>query len=197
VLPLPSLAVLFVSPPALEDDSLLDAIADWSGACLIMGGILVRAWAAGYAAGQAWPEPLATRRLTTSGPYAYVRNPVPLANGLIGVGVVVLAENALGLVVVPAVLIAISRLTISVEEEALHHRFGATYAEYCRQVPRWIPRRRAVPSTVPSQGRSMDRPVPADRFAWDGLRSEWPATLNAILLAYVAETSEHLPHLFS
>jgi protein-S-isoprenylcysteine O-methyltransferase Ste14/membrane-associated phospholipid phosphatase len=192
-----SLAVLFVTPPALEEDSLLDAMADWSGAWLIVVGILLRAWAAGYAAGQTWPESLATRRLTTRGPYGYVRNPVALANCLIGVGVIVLAENAPGLVVVPAVLIAISRLTISVEEEALLHRFGEVYAEYCRHVPRWIPRMRPAPSIAPPMGRSADRSGPVDRFAWDGLRSEWPATLNAILLAYVAETSEHLPHLFS
>lgn len=84
-----------------------------------------------------WDPP---RRLVLSGPYRYVRN--PMISGviflLLGEALVLLSrphfEWALIFFAINAVYIPL------LEEPQLKHRFGAAYAEYCRHVPRLVPR---------------------------------------------------------
>lgn len=86
-----------------------------------------------------WDPP---RRLVVRGPYRYVRN--PMISGvllvLLGEAMVLLSGPHLvwALIVAGANLVYIPLL----EEPALHDRFGEDYAEYCRHVPRLLPRLR-------------------------------------------------------
>ena len=86
-----------------------------------------------------WDSP---RRLVVQGPYWYVRNPM-----ISGVLLVLLGESAL-LLSVPhliwtLIFFAINAVYIPlIEEPVLKARFGAEYDEYCRQVPRLLPRLR-------------------------------------------------------
>ena len=79
-------------------------------------------------------------RLIIEGPYRYVRNPM-----LIGVILFLVAE-ALWLASWPilvwaAVFTAVNALYFPLSEEpALLKRYGEPYAQYCRNVPRWLPR---------------------------------------------------------
>jgi protein-S-isoprenylcysteine O-methyltransferase Ste14 len=86
-----------------------------------------------------WDPP---RRLVLHGPYRYVRNPM-----ISGVVFVVFGE-ALVLLSRPHLTWALTFLAINLlyipllEEPQLKGRFGADYVEYCRHVPRLIPRLR-------------------------------------------------------
>jgi protein-S-isoprenylcysteine O-methyltransferase Ste14 len=91
--------------------------------------------------GQGTPAPFdAPRRVVAVGPYKYVRNPMYLG------GLALLAAFGLYLrspaVVVFAFLwaLAVHLGVVYLEEPDLRRRFGASYDEYCRAVPRWIPR---------------------------------------------------------
>lgn len=82
------------------------------------------------------------RRLVISGPYRFVRNPMytGFAIALIGEA---LAYPHLTRVLLIELLTFVALATLSVtthEEPALRRKFGEPYANYCRNVHRWIPR---------------------------------------------------------
>jgi protein-S-isoprenylcysteine O-methyltransferase Ste14 len=86
-----------------------------------------------------WDPP---RRLVVRGPYRYVRN--PMISGV----VFVLFGEALVLLSRPHLTWALIFLAANfvyiplLEETGLRERFGDSYSEYCRRVPRLIPRLR-------------------------------------------------------
>jgi protein-S-isoprenylcysteine O-methyltransferase Ste14 len=94
-----------------------------------------------------WDPP---RELVVRGPYRYVRNPM-----ISGVLLVLLGE-ALVLRSRPHFLWACTFFAINavyiplLEEPDLEHRFGESYREYCRHVPRLFPRLRPWSRTEPS-----------------------------------------------
>ena len=82
-----------------------------------------------------------TRKLVVSGPYAYVRNPM-----LSGVFLILLAEalavQSWVIALWFVLFVAINAVYFPLSEEpGLRRRFGAEYEEYCRNVPRFLPRR--------------------------------------------------------
>ncbi len=87
-----------------------------------------------------WDPP---SRLVVRGPYRYVRNPMisGVVFGLFGEALILLSR--------PHFMWAVIFLGINfvyiplLEEPQLAGRFGADYVEYCRHVPRLIPRLRA------------------------------------------------------
>lgn len=86
-----------------------------------------------------WDPP---RDLVVRGPYRYVRNPM-----ISGVVFVLFGESLVLLSAAHAVwagvFLAINLVYIPfVEEPQLERRFGASYLEYCRNVPRVLPRPR-------------------------------------------------------
>lgn len=86
-----------------------------------------------------WDPP---QRLVVSGLYRYVRNPMitGVALVLFGEAALLLSRAHLGWALAFVALNAI--LIPAVEEPQLARRFGEPYREYCRNVPRLIPRRR-------------------------------------------------------
>jgi protein-S-isoprenylcysteine O-methyltransferase Ste14 len=82
----------------------------------------------------------ATQHLVVSGLYRFVRNPM-----YVGVATCLAAEAALfrstDLVIELAlVLIGVHLFVCFYEEPTLTERYGQEYAEYKRNVPRWLPR---------------------------------------------------------
>jgi protein-S-isoprenylcysteine O-methyltransferase Ste14 len=76
-----------------------------------------------------------------TGPYRYVRNPIYLAALLVVVGEAWLFMS-LPLLAYAGVMAVFCHLFVTgYEERALSRRFGSSYQEYRRTVPRWIPRR--------------------------------------------------------
>ena len=102
------------------------------GLWIVIAGLLIRLWANGYA--------VKTEKLTSSGPYAFIRHPLYFGTMLIVIGFVfILKAHTPGAILV--VLIgAIYYRTIQKEEKMLIERFGAAYEDYRRSVPLLWPR---------------------------------------------------------
>jgi protein-S-isoprenylcysteine O-methyltransferase Ste14 len=96
--------------------------------------------------GRGTPAPIAPpRNLVVVGFYRYVRNPmyVGFFAGWVGLWVVFGRASRGALVVALVALAAVVLFVKFYEEPTLRKMFGADYEEYCRNVPRWIPRTRA------------------------------------------------------
>ena len=81
--------------------------------------------------------------LTTSGPYAWTRNPLYLGSFFLGVGFGVMSGSwiAAGVIILPSFFIYPH--VIRREEEHLSRLFPGAFEEYSRRVPRFLPRLRA------------------------------------------------------
>ncbi len=83
-----------------------------------------------------WSPP---RRLVTTGPYRYVRNPM-----IIGVISIIIGEsllyNSIAVLIWAVVFFAINSINFEFfEERRLETRFGESYLDYKESVPKWIP----------------------------------------------------------
>jgi hypothetical protein len=112
----------------------------WSLA-LVVPGLWLRGYAAGYVK--------KNQELTTTGPYAYVRNPLYLGSILIAAGFAVALESWLVGLALAVMFVAIYVPVIASEERFLRATFPA-FEDYCQRVPRLIPR--LSPARTPGAG---------------------------------------------
>lgn len=111
---------------AVPDDGLMP----W-GILIMAAGIAMRLWSNGYA--------IKMDKLTTSGPYALVRNPLYVGTGLIVLGAMVMFKLLwVGVIFFAFVALAYTR-TIRSEEKMLADKFGAAYLDYRAKVPAMWP----------------------------------------------------------
>jgi len=111
-----------------------------AGVGLTVIGLLFRTWASGHLEKE--------KKLTTSGPYRYMRNPLYFGNLLIGLGIVIGCQSwwILGCAFVvfgifyPAIILA--------EKKKMEELFPEEYAQYKRHVPLFFP---SYFSTFPRQ----------------------------------------------
>ena len=103
---------------------------------LVAPGLWLRAYAAGYVKKNA--------ELTTTGPYAYTRNPLYLGSMLIAFGFAAAAASWAILIALAVLFAAIYIPTIQSEETYLREHF-AGFDEYARKVPRLLPRLKPAP----------------------------------------------------
>ncbi len=85
------------------------------------------------------------QKLVVVGFYRYVRNPMYLGflAGWTGLWVVFGRASKTALEVAAVTVIAVTLFVWLYEEPTLRRMFGAEYEDYCRNVPRWLPRLRA------------------------------------------------------
>ncbi len=79
------------------------------------------------------------KTLTTTGPYAIVRNPIYIGNTLILVGTTLLAELAWFAPIMLLTCMITYSLVARYEERHLGEKYGTPYHEYLARVPRWAP----------------------------------------------------------
>lgn len=101
------------------------------GASVAAAGLVVRGLASGHVT--------KNEQLTTSGPYAYVRNPLYFGSIVIGAGFAVAARSWWIVVLIAVMFVAIYLPVIRDEERFLRGAFPE-YADYCGNVPRLLPR---------------------------------------------------------
>jgi protein-S-isoprenylcysteine O-methyltransferase Ste14 len=114
-----------------------------AGVVILVIGELSRFWGVSYAGpltrvtgGVGAPS------LVVTGPFSYVRNPLYVGNILMYVGVGIMAGALSPWLVLSAAVYFIFQysMIVSLEEEFLEKEFGEAYAEYRKNVPRFIPR---------------------------------------------------------
>ena len=85
---------------------------------------------------------LPPEELVVSGLYRYVRNPIYVGGCLILFGEALLFASA-GLLIYASAMFIFFNLMVHGEEASLRRKFGEAYEQYCKSVPRWIPRLKA------------------------------------------------------
>ena len=98
-------------------------------------GMALRGWAAGHLE--------KNQRLTTSGPFARVRNPLYLGSLLAGLGFAIAANNGLVLILIGVFFLFFYLPVVEEEERHLRDLFP-DYHQYRERVPKLIPRPRAA-----------------------------------------------------
>lgn len=92
--------------------------------------------------GQGTPAPIdAPKFLVTSNLYRMVRNPMYVGVVMVVVGEGLFLQSFAVLRYAAIGWLFFHLFVILYEEPTLRAKFGAEYEEYCRQVPRWIPRK--------------------------------------------------------
>ena len=107
---------------------------------LVLAGIALRLWAGTHLGAHGNAARAQAPQLATGGPYRFSRNPLYLSNLLVAAGLVLYA-HAFSVLVSALFILAILAhhiLLVRHEEAVLAQRFGAVYAAYRREVPRWI-----------------------------------------------------------
>jgi protein-S-isoprenylcysteine O-methyltransferase Ste14 len=146
----------------------------WSLA-LVVPGLLLRGYASGYVK--------KNRELTTTGPYAYVRNPLYLGSMLMAAGFALALLSWVVALVLAAGFALIYIPVIASEEHFLRSAFP-DFDAYAHSVPRLIPRLTvARPSAAqPSAGLSTRDAGSGFSFALYRKHREYNAFLGTILL---------------
>ena len=118
----------------------LQPLYSYGGGLLILAGVTVVVWAARLfqRAGTAIKPFEKSSALVTDGPYKCSRNPMYLGMVVALVGVGLLLGTISPFLVVPVFAWLIQRRFIQPEEAVLGRTFGSAYAEYKRQVRRWL-----------------------------------------------------------
>lgn len=127
-----AVAVLFIRSYWSGAGTVHEAIEE-AGLVLILVCVLGRAWATLYIGGRK------KRELVREGPYSITRNPLYLFSfiGVIGIGAG--AGSIAMALVLPAISYVVFRWVVAHEEAFLAARYGADYARYMREVPRFMP----------------------------------------------------------
>jgi hypothetical protein len=152
----------------------------------MIAGVAIRFWVIGYrkhgTSGRRGGG-IRSSELVTDGPYAYVRNPLYLANLVIASGVMIIFLNPWLILVLPF-LILHYYLIIRAEEHYLEQTFGDLYLSYKRRTPRLIP------TIWRRESDSRSR-----RFDWNQVvKKEKDLVLGVILTPIAIEVYEDILH---
>jgi protein-S-isoprenylcysteine O-methyltransferase Ste14 len=116
------------------------------GAALIALGVALVAWTVWlfHTTGKGTLAPFdPPKHLVVRGPYRHVRN--PMITGVVSIlSGEAIALRSPGLLLWAAIFLLLNVIYFPlIEEPSLRKRFGPSYDEYLRNVPRWLPRARA------------------------------------------------------
>jgi protein-S-isoprenylcysteine O-methyltransferase Ste14 len=103
-----------------------------AGAFIALIGLAIRAWAAGHLR--------KNQELTTSGPYAYTRNPLYLGTFLLGAGVATGGGTLWFVALFAGLYLAIYVPVMVAEADTMRQLFSEEYERYSGQVPLFVPR---------------------------------------------------------
>lgn len=93
-------------------------------------GLGLRAWASGHLAKD--------QQLATTGPYAYIRNPLYAGTLVVAAGIVIASRNLWLAVISPAIFLLVYLPAIELEEQHLRTMFPG-YTDYATRVHRFLP----------------------------------------------------------
>lgn len=135
-------------------------------------GEAIRTWSSGVI--------VKNKALATEGPYSLVRNPLYVGNFFIGLGVAVMNGNLMLVALFLAGFIPVYRALVAKEEKYLLEVYGETFEAYCRDVPRFVPRR--LPWPLPSAPYDATRMLRKHR-EWQAWLGVYAVTVFLLLRA--------------
>jgi protein-S-isoprenylcysteine O-methyltransferase Ste14 len=103
------------------------------------------------------------KTLTTTGPYAFIRNPIYIANTLLILGFCITTKLAWFVPILVTWCAVIYTLVVRYEEGHLLEKYGKPYLEYMKSVPRWFPR---------FDMKRTKRKKDVSSFFWPSMRAE-------------------------
>jgi protein-S-isoprenylcysteine O-methyltransferase Ste14 len=142
-----------------------------------LAGLALRAWASGCAGRHTRTAKIEAPRLVTDGPFAYLRNPIYAGTMCLGFGMAALIGDPRAYFLAALAFFFLYLSIVPAEEEHLSRQFGAAYARYWAEVPRFLPRLRPWPGRV------------RHAFHWRAMRGELGIALWAVGI-YVALLGE-------
>jgi protein-S-isoprenylcysteine O-methyltransferase Ste14 len=139
------------------------------GALTGVMGLWVRAYAAGYLHKQ--------EVLTVTGPYAYTRNPLYLGSAILALGAAIATRSWISAFILIVYFAVFYSVVMRREEKELRLRHGASFEEYARAVPLFIPRLTAA--------KSFTNPAGTVSFVQYKKNHEWQAAVGFLFLLFV------------
>ena len=119
-----AIVVVYLARPTLQ--SIL------SGTLAGVFGLCIRAYAAGYLHKK--------EVLTVTGPYAYTRNPLYLGSAILALGAGIATRSLISVLLLIVYFALFYSIVMQREANELYIRHGASFEEYARAVPLFIPR---------------------------------------------------------
>ncbi len=112
------------------------------GLLLMIVGEAIRIWGVSYAGGATRTRNVGAPFLVTNGPFGHVRNPLYIGNMIMYAGAALMANIwEPWLIILVLVFFGIQySFIVNLEEEKLRELFGQVYEDYCKIVPRFLPR---------------------------------------------------------
>jgi protein-S-isoprenylcysteine O-methyltransferase Ste14 len=111
-----------------------------AGIIIVGAGMAFRMHSAGYLFGRHIETEIGASFLCSSGPFAYIRNPLYLGNFVIGIGVAVSLNEWYGYALFFVQYALVYSFLIPYEERYLLEKFGDVYADYSTHVRRFLPK---------------------------------------------------------
>lgn len=111
------------------------------GASLAALGVLIAFWSIALfwlSRTAVFPHKPASKLIARRGPYRFTRNPMYLSLSLVYLGAAIFVRTGWAIVLLPLVLVAVTRMVIAREEAYLERRFGEQYLHYKERVRRWL-----------------------------------------------------------
>jgi protein-S-isoprenylcysteine O-methyltransferase Ste14 len=110
------------------------------GASLVIWSVRIQ-----YILGEGTPSPrAATRRLITTGPYAFTRNPMTLGAACFYLGIAIWSGSVIVIALVLVIFASLLTFIYFHETPELSARFGLDYLEYMRMTPFLFPKIRRL-----------------------------------------------------
>lgn len=141
-----------------------------AGLVIVVIGQSLRTYSAGHLLGRHIVTEIEADFLCTSGPYAFIRNPLYLGNLLVGIGICITLNEWYVYMILVIKYILMYMIIIPYEERFLQEKFGKIYSEYKVNTGSFFPKSKGYKGALEKE---------PDYKA--GFLSE--ATLNIFLLA--------------
>jgi len=129
----------FSLPTTAKSELFQSEIISWAGVLLCLAGLVLLWWSV-ISFGQSFLVGIDTEhpdKLITTGAFAFSRNPIYVAFGIILLGQFLVFPNWLLLVYLVAAVVLFHRQVMR-EEDFLKKHYGEEYAEYCIRVRRYF-----------------------------------------------------------
>jgi protein-S-isoprenylcysteine O-methyltransferase Ste14 len=123
-----------MTPPWIEESATVVWFTDAAAWLAFAVGALVRIWATLWIGGRK------KQTVVDDGPYRVCRNPLYVGTFAMVLGVALFLKSAVFVGGVAFVWFLYAWYVVPAEERYMRGRFAAAYDDYCRRVPRWLPR---------------------------------------------------------